>query len=75
MRELLQTNDLALLSALRAALDSEDIAYFQFDGPLVGVDWSRSGYHLMVDDDDLRAARDILRALAPNEISDDKGRT
>ena len=72
MRELLQTNDIALLSALKAALAGEDIPCVEFDDQLAGLYGGVFERRLMVDDDDLKAAREILRALSPEHVSDER---
>lgn len=72
MRELLQTNDLALLSALKAALASERIACVEFDDHLAGLYGGIFQRRLMVDDDDLEAAIEVLRAFSPADVSEDE---
>ncbi len=72
MRELLQTNDLALLSALKAALASERIACVEFDDHLAGLYGGIFQRRLMVDDDDLEAAKEVLRALSPADVIEDE---
>ena len=71
MRELLQTNDLALLSALKAALASERIACVEFDDHFAGLYGGIFQRRLMVDDDDLDAAKDVLRAISPAHVDED----
>ncbi len=71
MRELLQTNDLALLSALKAALASERIACVEFDDHFAGLYGGIFERRLMVDDDDLEAAKEVLRALSPADVIED----
>ncbi len=70
MRELLQTNDLALLSALKAALASERIACVEFDDHLAGLYGGIFERRLMVDDDDLKAATEVLRAISPEHVTE-----
>ena len=71
MRELLQTNDVALLSALKAALASEGIAHVEFDDQIAGLYGGIFARRLMVDDDDLDAANEVLRALSPDDVPKD----
>ena len=72
MRELLQTNDLALLSALKAALASERIPCVEFDDNIAGLYGGIFQRRLMVDDDDLEAAIEVLRAFSPADVSEDE---
>jgi len=72
MRELLQTSDLALLSAVKAALDSERIAYVEFDDHFSGLYPGIFGRRLMVDDDDLGLATEVVRAISPADVKEDE---
>ena len=72
MRELLQTNDLALLSALKAALTSERIACVELDDHVAGLYGGIFQRRVMVDDDDLEAAKEVLRALSPADVTEDE---
>ncbi len=65
MRELLRTNDLVLISYLDATLAAEGIPLLVLDGNASVVDGSIGllPRRLMVDDDDLAAARAVVEAL------------
>jgi len=70
MLELVRTNDLALLSALQAALAAEGIGCVEFDGAMAGVMGGMGMFErrLMVLEEDLSAAREVLRAIAPEYL-------
>ena len=72
MRELLQTNDLALLSALKAALASERIPCVEFDDHFAGLYGGIFQRRLMVDDDDLEAAKEVLRSFSPSDVTEEE---
>ena len=69
MIELMRTDNPVLLSAVKAALAAMRIEVFEFDGPVadlyVGYFFPR---RLMVHEDDLDAARDVLAELEPDEL-------
>jgi hypothetical protein len=67
MVELMRTGDPVLLSALKAALAGERIEVFEFDGPLADL---HMGFprRLMVRDEDLMAAREVVRAICPENL-------
>jgi hypothetical protein len=62
MVELLRTNDFALLSFVRALLQSEGIAYDDFDGYMNILDGNIGAIprRIMVDEDDAQRARRLL---------------
>ncbi len=70
MRELLQTNDLALLSAVKAALTAEGIAHVEFDDHMASLYGGAFARRIMVDDDDLGAALDVVRAISPEHVGE-----
>ena len=63
MQELLRSNDLVLLSYVTHLLDEAGIAHMIFDAHTSAVEGSIGilPRRLMVSDDDLYAARDVLR--------------
>ena len=69
MIELMRTSDPVLLSAVKAALTAERIDVFEFDGPVADI---YAGFfiprRLMVHEDDLDAARDVVAALSLGEL-------
>ncbi len=69
MVELMRTENPVLLSAVKAALAALRIDVFEFDGPIadlyVGYFFPR---RLMVHEDDLDAARDVVAALKADEL-------
>ncbi len=62
MRELLRTNDLVLVSAVEALLDSAGIAHLLLDQNMSVIEGSLGVLprRLLVSDDDLAAARRVL---------------
>lgn len=71
MRELLQTSDVVLISALRATLAAREIELFEFDGPIADTFAGFSVYprRLFVRDEDHAAAESIAREMAPEEFT------
>jgi len=65
MVELLQAVDPVLLSAVKAALAEADIPAVEFDGSVSDLYGAVFPRRLMVHEDDLAEAQDILRAIAP----------
>ena len=67
MIELIRTNDLVLISALKAALAAEGLDFFEFDGPVAsaygGID--SIPRRLMVTAESFDAAEEIARVLCP----------
>jgi len=69
MVELMRSSDPVLLSAVKAALAAERIGVFEFDGPV--ADLYVSAFfprRLMVHEDDLDAARDVVAEISPHEL-------
>jgi hypothetical protein len=69
MIELLSASDPVLLSALKAALRDARIDVFEFDGPV--ADLYVGGIiprRLMVHEDDLDDARDVVAELCPEYL-------
>lgn len=71
MIELLRTQDLALISALKAALADSDIPVFEFDAAWADTYVGIVPRRLMVADEDLEAALEVARAVCPEEIPGD----
>ncbi|MSO73111.1 MAG: hypothetical protein EXQ84_05815 [Rhodospirillaceae bacterium] len=69
MRELLQSHDLVLLSAVKAALAGAAIPCVEFDAHMADLYGNVFARRIMVDDDDLRVAQAIVKALSPEQIS------
>ncbi len=70
MRELLRSNDLALLSAVRAALTGARIPFVEFDDHTASLYGNIGAVErrLMVDDDDLAAARQVVAVYGPEHL-------
>ncbi|MBL8644896.1 MAG: DUF2007 domain-containing protein [Rhodospirillaceae bacterium] len=70
MKELIRTPNIVVISALQAALAAEDIAAFEFDGPIADVLGGIGDFHrrLFVHEDDYDRARAIMMDLCPEEV-------
>ncbi len=68
MIELLNTQDLVLLSAVKAALSDADIPAVEFDGPIADMYGSLFPRRLMVLEDDLAAARMVVHSLCGESL-------
>ena len=71
MKELLRSNNIVALSALKAALSAEGIEVFEFDGDIAstyaGIDTFPR--RLMVRAEDLAAAAEVALAICPDLVS------
>jgi hypothetical protein len=69
MVELIRISEPVLISALKAALAGARIEVFEFDGPIADI-YPTAGFprRLMVHDDDLEAARELIAALWPEHL-------
>ena len=70
MRELLQTSNIVLVSALRATLSARGIELFEFDGPISDMMAGFSGVprRLFVADEDYEPAARLAREMCPEEF-------
>jgi len=70
MKELIRTNDMVLLSSLKAALACERIEVFEFDGQISDVYGGIEAFQrrLMVLEKDVNAAQQVVRAVCPELI-------
>ncbi len=70
MVELMRTSDPVLVSALKAMLAATRIEVFEFDGPIADL-YANPLFprRLMVHEDDLDAARDVLADLCPEHLA------
>ena len=69
MVELIRIAEPVLLSALRAALAGAGIEVFEFDGPIADL-YATDIFprRLMVREDDLDAAREVVAFLCPEQL-------
>jgi hypothetical protein len=69
MVELLRTREPVLVSVLKAALAGAGIEVFEFDGPVADL-YANDGFprRLMVHEDDLMAARDVVAEISPEHL-------
>ncbi|MEQ8507458.1 MAG: DUF2007 domain-containing protein [Rhodospirillaceae bacterium] len=71
MKELLRSNNIVAISALKAALSAEGIEVFEFDGDIAstyaGIDTFPR--RLMVRTEDLAAAAEVALAICPDLVS------
>jgi len=67
MKELIRTNDIVLISSLKAALASEGIEVFEFDGQISAVYGGIEAFQrrLMILEDDMSVAQQVVRAVCP----------
>ena len=72
MIELIHTQDLVLLSAVKAALADSGIPAVEFDGPIADMYGSLFPRRLMVLEEDLAAARMIVHGLCPESLAGSK---
>jgi hypothetical protein len=71
MKELLQTSDIVLISALRASLAARGIELFEFDAPIAGLLPGIANFprRLYVCDEDYEPALRLARDMCPEEIA------
>ena len=70
MKQVLETNDIVLISALRATLAARGIELFEFDGPVADLMAGFPGFprRLFVADEDYEPASAIAREMFPHEF-------
>ncbi len=73
MIELLRSENPALISALKAALADARIPVFEFDAAWADTYAGLTPRRLMVTEDDLADARDVAKAICPEELPPEDG--
>ena len=69
MIELLRSENLVLISALKAALSDAEIQVFEFDSAWADTYVGVTPRRLMVADEDLTTARRIAGSICPEELA------
>lgn len=71
MKEVIRSNDLVVLSSLKAALSSEGIEVFELDGDIASTYAGIDSFprRLMVRSEDIEAAVAVARAICPEHVA------